>query len=130
MPNNEYIFLTEWDIAAPRAVVYEILKEGREYPRWWPDARSSLARPHLASSEILPHNGRMKKKVISVSRSVMGGTPVFTGTRVPVETLFDYIEGHETIDAFLKDFPTVSKTQVFELIEQIKAEALHPAKAA
>ena len=37
MPNNEYIFLTEWDIAAPRAVVYEILKEGREYPRWWPD---------------------------------------------------------------------------------------------
>ena len=37
MPNNEYIFLTEWDIAAPREIVYEILKEGRAYPRWWPD---------------------------------------------------------------------------------------------
>jgi uncharacterized protein YndB with AHSA1/START domain len=37
MPNNEYQFLTEWDIPAPRVVVYEILKEGREYPRWWPD---------------------------------------------------------------------------------------------
>ena len=37
MPNNEYIFLTEWNIAAPRELVYDILKEGREYPRWWPD---------------------------------------------------------------------------------------------
>jgi uncharacterized protein (DUF433 family) len=72
----------------------------------------------------------MKKKVITISRDVMGGTPVFAGTRVPIETLFDYIEGQETIDEFLEDFPSVSKAQVLELLEQLKAGALHSAKAA
>ena len=72
----------------------------------------------------------MKKKVVSISRDVMGGTPVFAGTRVPVETLFDYIKGQETIDEFLEDFPTVSKSQVLELLEQLKAGAVRPAKAA
>ena len=72
----------------------------------------------------------MKKKVISVSREVMGGTPVFAGTRVPIETFFDYLEGQETIDAFLEDFPTVKKAQVHQLLEQLKAGAVHPAKAA
>ena len=60
----------------------------------------------------------------------MGGTPVFSGTRVPVETLFDYIEGQETIDEFIEDFPTVSKSQVFEFLAQLKAGAVRPAKAA
>lgn len=72
----------------------------------------------------------MKKTVISISRDVMGGTPVFAGTRVPIETLFDYIEGQETIDEFLKDFPTVTKAQVLELLEQLKAGAVHSTKAA
>jgi uncharacterized protein (DUF433 family) len=72
----------------------------------------------------------MKKKVITISRDVMCGTPVFAGTRVPIETLFDYIEGQETIDEFLEDFPSVSKAQVLELLEQLKAGALHSAKAA
>jgi uncharacterized protein (DUF433 family) len=76
------------------------------------------------------YNIDMKKKVISVSRNVMGGTPVFAGTRVPIETLFDYLEGQETIDAFLEDFPTVKKAQVLQLLEQLKAGAVHPAKAA
>ena len=60
----------------------------------------------------------------------MGGTPVFAGTRVPVETLFDYIEGQETVDEFIEDFPTVSKAQVLALLEQLKAGAVHSAKAA
>ena len=71
-----------------------------------------------------------KRKIISISRDVMGGTPVFAGTRVPIETLFDYIEGQETLDDFLKDFPTVSKVQLYELLEQLKAGAVHSAKAA
>lgn len=37
MPANEYEFLTEWQIAAPRELIYEILKEGKDYPRWWPE---------------------------------------------------------------------------------------------
>ncbi len=54
----------------------------------------------------------MKKKVVSVSPSVMGGTPVFAGTRVPIQTLLDYLEEGESVDDFLAGFPTVSKKQV------------------
>ena len=52
----------------------------------------------------------------------MGETPVLTGTRVPVQTLFDYIEGGDTIEAFLIDFPTVSRTQVIEVLKAVKSE--------
>ena len=71
-----------------------------------------------------------QQPIISSSKDIMGGTPVFVGTRVPVETLFDYIEGEETIDTFLEDFPSVSKTQVIEFLEQLKNNAVHPTKAA
>jgi len=51
----------------------------------------------------------------------MGGTPVFAGTRVPVQTLLDYLEGGETIDDFLEGFPTVSREQVVVFLEEAKA---------
>ena len=51
----------------------------------------------------------------------MGGTPVFAGTRVPVQTLLDYLEGGETIDDFLEGFPTVRTEQVITFLEQRKA---------
>ena len=51
----------------------------------------------------------MLNQVVSISDDVMRGTAVFEGTHVLIETLFDYIEGQETIDEFLEDFPTVSK---------------------
>ena len=54
----------------------------------------------------------MKKKVVSIDPEVMGGTPCFTGTRVPVQTLLDYIEGGDPIDEFLEDFPRVKRSQV------------------
>lgn len=50
----------------------------------------------------------------------MGGTPVFAGTRVPVQTLLDYLEAGETIDDFLTGFPTVTRTQVIAFLEQAK----------
>ena len=50
----------------------------------------------------------------------MGGTAVFAGTRVPVQTLFDYLEGGETIDEFLAGFPSVSREQVVRFLEQAK----------
>ena len=50
----------------------------------------------------------------------MGGTPVFSGTRVPVQTLLDYIEAGETIDDFLEGFPSVSREQVIAFLEQAK----------
>jgi len=52
----------------------------------------------------------------------MGGTPVFAGTRVPVETLFDYLEEGESIDDFLEGFPGVSREQVIAVLEEARAQ--------
>lgn len=54
----------------------------------------------------------MLPDVISISPKVMGGTPVFKGTRVPIQSLFDHLELGISVDEFLDDFPTVSKEQV------------------
>jgi uncharacterized protein (DUF433 family) len=58
--------------------------------------------------------------VISCDPEVMGGAPVFTGTRVPVQTLLDYLEAGESIDDFLDGFPSVSREQVVAFLEQAK----------
>ncbi len=62
----------------------------------------------------------MIKSAISCSPDVMGGTPVFAETRVPVQTLLDYLEAGDSIDDFLAGFPTVSRGQVIEFLEQAK----------
>lgn len=54
----------------------------------------------------------------------MGGTPVFRGTRVPVQTLLDYLEAGDSIDDFLEGFPTVKKSQVIEFLEEAKEKVL------
>lgn len=62
----------------------------------------------------------MKKKVVNVDPEVMGGTPCFTGTSVPVQTLLDYIEAGDSIDDFLDGFPTVKRAQVIAFLEEAK----------
>ncbi len=62
----------------------------------------------------------MGEPVISCSPDVMGGTPVFSGTRVPVQTLLDYLEAGESIDDFVAGFPSVSRAQVITFLEQAK----------
>ncbi|HYU32151.1 MAG TPA: DUF433 domain-containing protein [Thermoanaerobaculia bacterium] len=62
----------------------------------------------------------VKRPVISCSPDVMGGTPVFAGTRVPVQTVLEYLEAGETIDDFLEGFPTVTRDQVIGLLEEAK----------
>jgi uncharacterized protein (DUF433 family) len=57
------------------------------------------------------------KTLISKDPDVLGGTPVFTGTRVPIETLFDHLEAGISLDEFLGDFPTVSRAQAVALLE-------------
>jgi uncharacterized protein (DUF433 family) len=58
---------------------------------------------------------------LSVSEAViMSGTPVFVGTRVPFETLIDYLEAGESLSEFLEDFPTVSNAQAIAALEQAK----------
>ena len=56
--------------------------------------------------------------IISASPDIMGGTPVFAGTRVPVQTLLDYLKAGELIDDFLDGFPTVTREQVIALFEE------------
>lgn len=63
------------------------------------------------------------QELIISSPDILGGTPVFVGTRVPVKNLTDYIEAGDTLDEFLEDFPSVSRGQAVEFIEQAK-EAL------
>ncbi|HEX9929275.1 MAG TPA: DUF433 domain-containing protein [Pyrinomonadaceae bacterium] len=56
-------------------------------------------------------------KVINIDKEILGGTPVFNGTRVPIKNLFDYLETGETIDEFLDDFPSVKREQIIKLLE-------------
>lgn len=57
------------------------------------------------------------KELISIDPDTLGGQAVFKGTRVPVETLFDHLESGITIDEFLEDFPTVTKSQAISVME-------------
>lgn len=66
----------------------------------------------------------METPIISSSPDVMGGTPVFAGTRVPVQTLIEYLEGGESIDDFLEGFPTVTREQVIAFLEEAKARMI------
>ena len=70
----------------------------------------------------------MKKPLVTCSADVMGGTPVLEGTRVPVQTLFEYLEAGDTIDDFLEGFPTVSRQQVIAFLEEAKTRMLVEAK--
>ena len=62
----------------------------------------------------------MSEPIISRAPDVMGGAAVFHGTRVPIQTLLDYLEAGESIDDFLAGFPSVSREQVIRFLEQAK----------
>ena len=59
-------------------------------------------------------------KVIVKNRDILGGAPVFRGTRVPIQTLFDYLEGGETLEDFLVGFPTVTRESAVAALEEAK----------
>ena len=56
-------------------------------------------------------------KIINIDSEILGGTPVFSGTRVPIKNLFDYLEAGKTIDSFIEDFDTIKKEQILQLLE-------------
>jgi len=70
----------------------------------------------------------MSNSLITISPEIMGGTPVFAGTRVPVQTLFEYLEAGDTIDDFLDGFPTVTRKQVVAVLETAKVKVLTEVK--
>ena len=68
-------------------------------------------------------------ELILCSDEVLGGTPVFNGTRVPVKNLIDYLEAGDSIDEFLEDFPSVSREQAVQFLELAKEALLAQANA-
>jgi uncharacterized protein (DUF433 family) len=68
--------------------------------------------------------------VVHSDPEIMGGTPVFRGTRVPFQTLIDYLEAGHPLAEFLDDFPTVSREQAIAALEQAKEAVLASARVA
>ena len=64
------------------------------------------------------------KEIIEVDPEKMSGTPVFTGTRVPINHLFDYLEASDSLDEFLNDFPTVKREQALGVLELMRERLL------
>ena len=62
-------------------------------------------------------------KVVTQDPKILGGEPVFVGTRVPVKSLFDHLEAGDSIEDFLDGFPSVKREQVIALLEESKAHA-------
>lgn len=59
----------------------------------------------------------MEQKIINIDPEILGGVPVFFGTRVPIKNLFDYLEAGDSIEDFLNDFESVNRAQVIKLLE-------------
>ena len=68
------------------------------------------------------------KRVVHSDPEILGGTPVFVGTRVPVQALIDYLEGGHSLEEFLDDFPTVSRDLAIAALEQAKAQLITDAR--
>ncbi len=62
----------------------------------------------------------MASRVVTVSPEIMGGTPVFAGTRVPVQTFIEHLKAGDSIDSFLEGFPSVKREQVLALLDEAK----------
>ena len=71
-----------------------------------------------------------KPTVVHSDPDILGGTPVFLGTRVPVQSLFDYIEGGDTLDEFLRQFPSVKRDQAVAALEMARDTLLTNARPA
>jgi uncharacterized protein (DUF433 family) len=69
----------------------------------------------------------LKKEIIDSDPEILGGTAVFTGTRVPIKSLFDHLEAGDSIDDFLEGFPSVQRDQVIALLEITQERVLEPA---
>lgn len=72
----------------------------------------------------------MKQRLITRNENILGGIPVFTGTRVPVKTLFDYLKANHPLDDFLDDFPTVARGQAQQVIEIVQQQLQEPSDGA
>ena len=72
----------------------------------------------------------MPHSVIHADPEILGGTPVFVGTRVPLKNLIDYLEGGHPLDDFLDDFPSVSREQAIAALDEVRDALSQRARAA
>jgi uncharacterized protein (DUF433 family) len=70
-----------------------------------------------------------RDQVVHSDPDILGGTPVFVGTRVPVRSLFDYLEGGDTLDEFLHQFPSVSREQAIAALDLARESLLADARS-
>ena len=86
-------------------------------------SRENRQRIGLGSS---PKNIRPNEmsSVVKIDPEIMSGAPCFSGTRVPIQNLIDYLEGGDSIDEFLEDFPSVAREQVISFLEEAKESVL------
>jgi uncharacterized protein (DUF433 family) len=68
--------------------------------------------------------------VVHSDPEILGGTPVFVGTRVPAQSLFDYLEGGETLDEFLRQFPSVDRAQAITVLDMARESIMSRARTA
>lgn len=69
-------------------------------------------------------------RVIKTDPDILGGEPVFEGTRVPIAVLFDYLQDGDPLDEFLADYPSVMRAQVVALLAEVRQETIKSAKEA
>jgi uncharacterized protein (DUF433 family) len=89
--------------------------------------RSSEGAQVYAVQHLAYYNAVADQSLITVDREILGGTPVFSGTRVPVKTLFEYLEDNYSLDEFIECFPTVSREMAHRILEESKDALLEPA---
>lgn len=86
--------------------------------------RADGSQSRLAGGVALPETPDVSQSVVKVDPEIMSGAPCFAGTRVPIQNLIDYLEGGDSIDEFLEDFPSVSRDQVIAFLEEAKESVL------
>jgi len=101
------------------------------------DPNNTLRQPRKPSSArdragVYSHDGAIGMtqlgQVLHCDPDILGGTPVFVGTRVPVQSLFDYLEGGETLDEFLRQFPSVRREQAVAALDLARDSLLAGAR--
>lgn len=88
------------------------------------DEIPSVSDHSLSSPARSTHYNDSMGNVVTRDPKILGGEPVFAGTRVPIESLFDHLEAGDSIADFLEGFPSVKRNQVLALLEESKAHAM------
>src|SRR5213593_121941 len=103
--------------------------EPRYQPRpkaggWMPELYARLLRMYTEATSMT-----QLSDIVRTDPDILGGTPVFVGTRVPIQSLFDYLEGGETLDEFLRQFPSVRRDQAIAALDLARATLLASARS-